>query len=74
MGRVEELLGEVERCVEEVRREGASYVLVAFRVSEENSVYYRKCKSMEELKRALEVAFEAKDADFVSIRKVRKNA
>jgi len=48
------------------------YILVAFKVSEENSVYYKKCKNMEELKKALETAFELKDADFVSIRKVKK--
>jgi hypothetical protein len=49
------------------------YVLVAFKVDEERSVYYRKCKSIEELKRALVVAFERKGADFVSIRKVKKS-
>jgi len=48
------------------------YVIVAFRVSEENSIYYKKCKDIEELKRALWYAFEKKDADFVSIRKVKK--
>jgi len=51
-----------------------TYVLVGFKVSEENSVYYKKCRSIEELKKALEVAFEEKDADFVSIRKVKKSA
>jgi hypothetical protein len=49
------------------------YVLVGFRVDEERSVYYRKCKSIEELKKALVVAFERKGADFVSIRKVKKS-
>ena len=49
------------------------YVLTGFRVDEERSVYYRKCKSLEELKRALVVAFERKGADFVSIRKVKKD-
>ena len=47
------------------------YVIVAFKVSEENSVYYRKCGDIVELQRALYTAFEKKDADFVSIRKVR---
>ena len=48
------------------------YVIVAFKVSEENSIYYKKCKNIEELKRALETAFEVKNADFVSIRRVVK--
>jgi len=48
------------------------YVIVAFKVNEENSIYYRKCRDIQELKRALEVAFEKKDADFISIRKVKK--
>ena len=47
------------------------YVIVAFRVDEENSIYYKKCKNITELQRALYTAFEKKDADFVSIRKVR---
>ena len=47
------------------------YVIVAFKVNEENSIYYRKCRSITELQRALYTAFEKKDADFVSIRKVR---
>jgi hypothetical protein len=49
------------------------YVLTGFRVDKERSVYYRKCKSIEELKRAIVVAFERKGADFVSIRKVKKS-
>jgi len=48
------------------------YVIVAFKVTEENSIFYRKCRDIEELKRALEYAFEKKDADFVSIRKVKR--
>jgi len=47
------------------------YVIVGFKVDEENSIYYRKCKDIRELQRALYIAFEKKDADFVSIRKVR---
>ena len=50
----------------------ARFILVGFKVSEERSVYYRKCRDIEELKKALETAFELKDADFVSIRKVKK--
>ena len=49
------------------------YVIVAFKTNEENAIYYKKCKSMEELKKALEIAFEVKDADFVSIRNVKKS-
>ena len=48
------------------------YVVVGFKVSEEKSIYYKKCKSIEELQRALLYAFEGKDCDFVSVRKVRK--
>jgi len=44
---------------------------VAFRVDRENSIYYRKCRDIKELQRALYTAFEKRDADFVSIRKVR---
>jgi len=47
------------------------YVIVAFRVDEENSIYYRKCKDIKELQRSLYTAFEKKDADFVSIRKIK---
>jgi|GEM_PF-3472757 len=47
------------------------YVIVGFKVNEENSIYYKKCKDIRELQRALYIAFEKKDADFVSIRKVR---
>ncbi|MHC1629270.1 MAG: hypothetical protein ACXQTI_10665 [Candidatus Nezhaarchaeales archaeon] len=47
------------------------YVIVAFRVDEENSIYYKKCKNIKELQRSLYIAFEKKDADFVSVRKVR---
>jgi len=49
----------------------AKYVIVGFRVDSENSIYYKKCRDIEELKRALWYAFERKDADFVSIRKVK---
>jgi len=48
------------------------YVIVGFRVDRENSIYYKKCKSIRELQRALYIAFEKEDADFVSIRKVRR--
>jgi len=48
------------------------YVIVAFKVSEERSVYYRKCVDIRELQKALWYAFEKKDADFVSIRKVKR--
>jgi len=48
------------------------YVIVAFKVSMENSIYYKKCKDIEQLKGALWFAFEKKDADFVSIRKIRE--
>ena len=47
------------------------YVIVAFRVDKDNSIYYKKCKDINELQRSLYVAFEKKDADFVSIRKIK---
>jgi hypothetical protein len=53
-------------------RRMARFIIVGFKISEENSVYYKKCRDIEELKKALETAFELKDADFVSIRKVKK--
>ena len=49
------------------------YVIVGFRVDSENSVYYKKCRDIEELKHALWVAFERKKADFVSIRRVHES-
>jgi len=48
------------------------YVVVRFKVSEERSVFYKKCRDIKELQRALTHAFEKKDCDFISIRKVRK--
>ena len=48
-----------------------TYVIVGFRVDRERSVYYKKCKNLAELKRALEVAFRDKRSDFVSIRRIR---
>jgi len=48
------------------------YVIVAFKVNMENSIYYRKCKDIKELQKALWYAFEKKNADFVSIRKIKK--
>jgi len=48
------------------------YVVVGFRVDQENSVYYRKCRGVEELKRCVEDAFVKKNSDFISVRRVRK--
>jgi len=48
------------------------YVIVGFRVDSEKSIYYRKCKDIEDLQKKLWYVFERLDADFVSIRKVRK--
>lgn len=52
----------------------ARYVIVGFRVDEENSVFYRKCDGIEDLKRALYIAMERRDCDFVSIRKIKSRA
>ena len=51
------------------------YVIVAFRVDEENSIYYKKCRDIKELQGALWYVFEKRDppADFVSIRRVGKS-
>ncbi|MEB3779954.1 MAG: hypothetical protein GSR85_06975 [Desulfurococcales archaeon] len=49
------------------------YVIVGFRVNEEKSIYYRKCRSLSELQKALWIAFERRNADFVSIRRVLKD-
>jgi len=57
---------------EEVKKE-TKYVIVAFKVSEENSIYYSKCADVNELQKKLWYAFEKKDADFVSIRKIKKS-
>ena len=46
------------------------YVIVAFRIDSEKSIYYKKCKNIDELKNALWYAFEKKRAHFVSIRRV----
>jgi len=48
------------------------YVVVGFRVDQENSVYYRKCRGVEELKRCVEDAFKKRDSDFISVRRIRK--
>jgi len=48
------------------------YVVVGFRVDEENSVYYRKCRGVEELKKCVEDAFTKRGADFVSVRRIKK--
>jgi len=47
------------------------YIITAFKVSEEKTVYYRKCEDIEELKRALWYVLERKNVDFVTIRRVR---
>jgi len=47
------------------------YVLVAFKVNEEHSIYYKKCRDIKSLKQALEKSFTDKDADFISIRRVK---
>jgi len=48
------------------------YVVVGFRIDEENSVYYRKCRGVEELKKCVEDAFTKRGADFVSVRRIKK--
>jgi len=48
------------------------YVIVGFKVSEENAIYYRKCRTIEELQKSVYIAFEKRDADFVSIRKIKE--
>lgn len=49
-----------------------TFVIVGFRVDSERSVYYKKCKNLEDLKKAVEHAFVVKGCDFISIRRVRK--
>jgi len=53
-------------------RQDDLYVVVGFRVDEENSVYYRKCRGVEELKKCVEDAFTKKNADFISVRRIKK--
>ena len=48
------------------------YVVVAFRVNSENSVYYKKCKTMEELLKAIAKSFNEKNAEFISIRRIAR--
>lgn len=48
------------------------YVVVGFKISRVKSVYYRKCNGIEELKKAVEESFTKADADFISIRRIRK--
>lgn len=50
---------------------GETFVVVGFKVDSEKSVYYKKCRSGEELKEAVWMAFCAKGCDFVSVRRVR---
>ena len=55
-----------------MNKEGVKFVIVGFRVDREKSIYYKKCKDIDELERALRIVFEKRDADFVSIRKIKK--
>ena len=57
---------------EKSQEKPAKYIIVAFRVDSENSIYYKKCADIEDLKGKLWYAFEKKDADFVSIRKIKR--
>lgn len=45
------------------------YVVVGFKVTQENSVYYAKVKTLDALCRAIKLAFE-KGAEFISLRRI----
>lgn len=47
------------------------YAIVGFKVFESKSVYYRRCRDIEEVKKAVEVAFKRRGAHFVSIRRLK---
>jgi len=46
-----------------------TYIIVGFKVSQENSVYYSKAKTPEELCSKILKAF-AKGAEFISLRRI----
>lgn len=54
------------------KTQDVKYVIVAFKVDSVNSIYYSRCSDIEQLKGRLWYAFEKKDADFVSIRKIKR--
>jgi len=47
------------------------YVVVAFKVSSSKSVLYKQTDFIEKVSQLVEEAFLVKDADFISIRKVK---
>lgn len=47
------------------------YIVVGFRVDRQRTVYYKKCRDLGELYEAVATAFVRRDADFISIRKVK---
>ena len=46
------------------------YVVVGFRIDSDKSVYYKKCRTTQEMLRAVAKAFEERGAQFISIRRV----
>lgn len=46
-----------------------TYIIVGFKVNEENSVHYAKVHTMEALLKSIYLAFK-KGAEFISLRKV----
>jgi len=51
-----------------------TYVIVGFKVSSERSVYYGKAKSIDECLEKVLIAFEGREADFISLRRVTSDA
>lgn len=49
-----------------------TYVIVAFRTDRVNSIYYRKCNTIQELQKHLKRAFD-KGAHFISIRRIQQD-
>ena len=47
------------------------YIVAGFRVDRQRTVYYRKCRDLGELYEAVATAFIRRNADFISIRKVK---
>jgi len=47
----------------------AKFVVVAFRLCEDHSIFYRKCRSSDEVAEAIKLALTKYDADIISIRK-----
>jgi len=46
------------------------YTIVGFRVDEKRSVYYGTAKTIEECLQKIDTAFERKEAQFISVRRI----